>query len=366
MAPTASDSCAPPVERRLEKTEQGNPTQSFRTTQPISPSYAHFTPNSHHVSRMAELHPQECPSDTATAATTSAAAATTTAVLPTSVDNTIIAAATTTNNNNNLGPSLAPKRQRRPSVRLGEIGDQPATLSYDSHARRPKPWRFYKDPGLAAKSSKTRPLTNLVNGGPDCHETLETEENLDFGNRKPKSKRPTTKRVRTNWAVSTKVDNGVEGDSREDNNENFRDFEPEGSDSPLQEQSPLQSIDNALDFWHGNRRSGRARVSESRDREQDDGLPESNSRDQKCWTGRERNCGSGSERGRDRFLDDEVRNWLIGLGLGRYAPVFEIHEVDDEVLPMLTLEDLKDMGINAVGSRRKLYTAIQKLGKGFS
>jgi hypothetical protein len=54
------------------------------------------------------------------------------------------------------------------------------------------------------------------------------------------------------------------------------------------------------------------------------------------------------------------------LGLGRYAPVFEVHEVDDEVLPMLTLEDLKDMGINAVGSRRKLYCAIQKLGKGFS
>ncbi|GFY91503.1 sterile alpha motif (SAM) domain-containing protein [Actinidia rufa] len=333
MAPTASDSCAPPVERRLEKTEQRNPTQSFRTTQPISPSYAHFTPNPHHVSRMAELHPQECPSDAATAATTSAAAAITTAVLPAS-------ARSATN--------------RRPFPTI-------LTPVDPSHGGS------YKDPGLAAKSSKTRPLTNLVNGGPDCHETLETEENLDFGNRKPKSKRPATKRVRTNWAVSTKVDNGVEGDSREDNNENFRDFEPEGSDSPLQEQSPLQSIDNvALDFWHGNRRSGRARVSESRDREQDDGLPESNSRDRKCGTSRERNCGSGSEMGRDRFLDDGVRNWLIGLGLGRYAPVFEIHEVDDEVLPMLTLEDLKDMGINAVGSRRKLYTAIQKLGKGFS
>ncbi|KAM7254340.1 hypothetical protein ACFE04_026879 [Oxalis oulophora] len=62
-----------------------------------------------------------------------------------------------------------------------------------------------------------------------------------------------------------------------------------------------------------------------------------------------------------------VRTWLIELGLSRYAPVFEIHEVDDEVLPMLTLEDLKDMGINVVGSRRKLYTAIQMLPhKGFS
>uniref|UniRef100_J3LUS3 SAM domain-containing protein n=1 Tax=Oryza brachyantha TaxID=4533 RepID=J3LUS3_ORYBR len=56
-----------------------------------------------------------------------------------------------------------------------------------------------------------------------------------------------------------------------------------------------------------------------------------------------------------------VKAWLEGLGLSRYAPVFEIHEVDDEVLPLLTLEDLKDMGIGAVGSRRKLYAAIQKL-----
>ncbi|TVU44167.1 hypothetical protein EJB05_03602, partial [Eragrostis curvula] len=56
-----------------------------------------------------------------------------------------------------------------------------------------------------------------------------------------------------------------------------------------------------------------------------------------------------------------VKTWLDGLGLSRYAPVFEIHEVDDEVLPLLTLEDLKDMGIGAVGSRRKMYAAIQKL-----
>ncbi|KAA8530008.1 hypothetical protein F0562_034536 [Nyssa sinensis] len=249
------------------------------------------------------------------------------------------------NNNHHLGPSLVPKRQRRPSVRLGEIGNQPATVSYESDARRPKPWRFHRDPILATKASKTRPLTNLVNGG-DCHETLETENNLDYGNRKPnelKSKRP-TKRVRTNWAIS-KVDNGAEGDSMEDKNEEFRDFEPGGSESPLKEQSPVHSIDNvALDFWHGHRRPVTARFSESRDR--DDGMPESDSRDRKCGASRERNFHSGSERRQNQFLDDAVRNWLIGLGLGRYAPVFEIHEVDDEVLPMLTLEDLKDMGNN--------------------
>ncbi|KAK6127811.1 hypothetical protein DH2020_038448 [Rehmannia glutinosa] len=88
-----------------------------------------------------------------------------------------------------------------------------------------------------------------------------------------------------------------------------------------------------------------------------------------------RHCSSGN----DKLIDDDligicpnntdrngVRVWLNRLGLSKYAPLFEVHEVDDEVLPFLTLEDLKDMGINAVGSRRKMYRSIQKFGEGFS
>ncbi|KAF8389893.1 hypothetical protein HHK36_024411 [Tetracentron sinense] len=56
-----------------------------------------------------------------------------------------------------------------------------------------------------------------------------------------------------------------------------------------------------------------------------------------------------------------VRRWLEELGLGKYACIFEIHEVDEEALPLLTFEDLKEMGINAVGIRRKMYSAIQHL-----
>ncbi|XP_078441112.1 uncharacterized protein LOC144711064 [Wolffia australiana] len=67
---------------------------------------------------------------------------------------------------------------------------------------------------------------------------------------------------------------------------------------------------------------------------------------------------------RDRSIEDgSVRAWLNRLGLGRYVPVFQIHEVDEEVLPFLTLDDLKEMGISAVGSRRKIFFAIQQLGK---
>ncbi|EYU24477.1 hypothetical protein ABFS82_04G120600 [Erythranthe guttata] len=61
-----------------------------------------------------------------------------------------------------------------------------------------------------------------------------------------------------------------------------------------------------------------------------------------------------------------VRVWLNELGLGKYANIFEFHEVDDAILPFLTFEDLKEMGIGAVGSRRKMYRSIQKLGQGFS
>ncbi|KAL7152748.1 hypothetical protein ABFS83_04G119100 [Erythranthe nasuta] len=61
-----------------------------------------------------------------------------------------------------------------------------------------------------------------------------------------------------------------------------------------------------------------------------------------------------------------VRVWLNELGLGKYANIFEFHEVDDAILPFLTFDDLKEMGIGAVGSRRKMYRSIQKLGQGFS
>jgi len=58
-------------------------------------------------------------------------------------------------------------------------------------------------------------------------------------------------------------------------------------------------------------------------------------------------------------MDEEQWSEVLALRvrLSRYAPMFEIHEVDDELLLMLNLEDLKDMGMNIFGSRRKMYTA---------
>jgi class 3 adenylate cyclase/tetratricopeptide (TPR) repeat protein len=55
----------------------------------------------------------------------------------------------------------------------------------------------------------------------------------------------------------------------------------------------------------------------------------------------------------------DVGGWLRGLGLGQYEPTFREHGIDHEVLPDLTEKDLIELGINAIGHRRKLLTAIQ-------
>ena len=58
----------------------------------------------------------------------------------------------------------------------------------------------------------------------------------------------------------------------------------------------------------------------------------------------------------------DIEAWLQGLGLERYAPAFRDNEIDWEVLPKLTSEDLREIGVAAVGHRRKLLGAIAALG----
>jgi class 3 adenylate cyclase/predicted ATPase len=53
--------------------------------------------------------------------------------------------------------------------------------------------------------------------------------------------------------------------------------------------------------------------------------------------------------------------WLRSLGLGRYEAAFRDNEIDETVLPSLTAEDLKDLGVSVVGHRRKLLDAIGAL-----
>jgi class 3 adenylate cyclase/tetratricopeptide (TPR) repeat protein len=57
----------------------------------------------------------------------------------------------------------------------------------------------------------------------------------------------------------------------------------------------------------------------------------------------------------------DVAGWLKGLGLERYEAVFRDNEIDWQVLPSLTAEDLKEIGITAVGHRRRLIEEIAAL-----
>jgi hypothetical protein len=54
----------------------------------------------------------------------------------------------------------------------------------------------------------------------------------------------------------------------------------------------------------------------------------------------------------------DIAAWLHGLGLQQDAQAFCNNAIDAEVLPELTAEDLKDLGVSLVGHRRKLLAAI--------
>ena len=57
----------------------------------------------------------------------------------------------------------------------------------------------------------------------------------------------------------------------------------------------------------------------------------------------------------------DVVVWLRSLGLGKYEAVFRENEIDETVLPSLTEEHLKQLGVTALGHRVKLLDAIAAL-----
>jgi predicted ATPase/class 3 adenylate cyclase len=57
----------------------------------------------------------------------------------------------------------------------------------------------------------------------------------------------------------------------------------------------------------------------------------------------------------------DIAAWLRELGLERYEQAFRDNDIDGKVLPHLTAEDLKDIGITSVGHRRSLLAAIKAL-----
>lgn len=67
-----------------------------------------------------------------------------------------------------------------------------------------------------------------------------------------------------------------------------------------------------------------------------------------------------------RRMAIDIDEWLQALGMERYVAVFKEHDVTGEVLPLITAEDLKDMGIVSVGHRRQLLSAIARLRSAYA
>ena len=57
----------------------------------------------------------------------------------------------------------------------------------------------------------------------------------------------------------------------------------------------------------------------------------------------------------------DLGGWLRSLGLERYEEAFRENEISEKVLPSLTAEDLKELGVHALGHRRILLDAIAAL-----
>ncbi|MGC2320497.1 MAG: SAM domain-containing protein, partial [Bradyrhizobium sp.] len=55
-----------------------------------------------------------------------------------------------------------------------------------------------------------------------------------------------------------------------------------------------------------------------------------------------------------------IAEWLASIGLGEYAGCFGENAIDLSVVPDLTEQDLKDLGV-LLGHRRKMLRAIAEL-----
>jgi len=60
----------------------------------------------------------------------------------------------------------------------------------------------------------------------------------------------------------------------------------------------------------------------------------------------------------------QVPDWLQNLGLGQYAQRFVENDINFSILPDLTDQDLKELGVASLGHRRQLLRAIGQLRDG--
>ena len=59
-----------------------------------------------------------------------------------------------------------------------------------------------------------------------------------------------------------------------------------------------------------------------------------------------------------------VADWLQRLGLGQYTQRFVENAINFSILPDLTDQDLKELGVASLGHRRQLLRAMAQLSGG--
>ena len=57
----------------------------------------------------------------------------------------------------------------------------------------------------------------------------------------------------------------------------------------------------------------------------------------------------------------QIADWLQKLGLGQYAQRFAENDINFAILPHLTDQDLKELGVASLGHRRQLLLAIAEI-----
>lgn len=302
--------------------------------------------------------------------------------------------------------SMNSKRQRRPNVRLGEIGDVSAAFACGVSQRTEeklghKRWKhdfvnpqefehnpisicgFSKftasEPGVSPRISadlqqnrenKNPNSSKMASEFASSDELDMTKSGLDFSKitRKSRVMKRRGRGPRSNNSVfggtwSSKISPEFSSeDGRECGGKDIIGFAsnacnddyPDNSFKDLSDQETPATSKEACEY---------DMYESTYDARQQGNLNDSWKEDA-CYEGNNAFAKSGGvwdEMGSGGSDVNSVKRWLEELGFGKYAGVFEMHEVDEEALPLLTLEDLKEMGVFAAGPRRKLFNAIQQL-----
>ncbi|ONK79366.1 uncharacterized protein A4U43_C01F5630 [Asparagus officinalis] len=239
---------------------------------------------------------------------------------------------------------MNPKRQRRPNVRLGDIGDIFVSFSRKSFSK-PKldAQRWEVEPNKPRGCNNLVDTQNWENWNPNS-------KDYDLGLEETDMRNP-----RTGFGMVNRKRRLKKQRSGTNNSSRISPEITKRTEKAYVYGNPDYGILDH-DTWDRDRDACEENSNYLR--------PKNSWKQENILPSDYDHCLSGKNPCSVRNVVHSVNEWLVELGFGEYADLFEMHEVDEEALPLLTYEDLKEMGIASMGTRRRLYSAIQFLSKG--